>query len=64
MSRSQNPIHSKSCRGRCCRPDAYQEEPSVAWHWVVLLAAGGTGALLIDLAGYTPAIAAALGMMP
>ena len=69
MSRSRtpiprNPIHSQACCCRSCRPAAYQDEPIVAWRWVVLLAAGGTAALLIDLAGYTPTIAAVLGMMP
>lgn len=58
MARREISIHGLHCDCPACAP------PAIGWRWAALVAAGGTVAMLIDLAGLTPRLAALLGMMP
>lgn len=60
MRRLTNQIHPMECDCPRCSPpvDDYRD-----YHLAAVLFAGGFIAMLIDVTGLTPAIAAALGMM-
>lgn len=58
MPRLADTIHALRCDCAVCAP------PAIGWRWAALVAAGGTIALVIDLAGLTPRLAALLDMMP
>ena len=59
MPRTAPIIHAMHCECHRCAPRADTRSDLLV---AAILLAGGSIAMLIDAAGYTPAIAAALGM--